>query len=189
MIRSFLAIELPTIIRHRLSDIQKDLKTSDADVRWVNPDSVHLTLKFFGNIEESRIDTIVESIAVPIRTTPSFSLKVQGTGAFPHVNNPRVVWVGLREGIEVLRHLQKQLEASMEKSGFPAENRPFHPHLTIGRVKSNRGKGALVAKIDKYREEELGQFQAEKVILFRSDLTPFGPIYSSLRELRFVSSS
>ena len=184
MIRSFLAIELPTKIAEKLQKLQEDLKTSDADVRWGNPKSIHLTLKFFGNIEESQIDSILQSIEIPVQSSQPFWVSARGMGAFPHPKNPRVIWVGLVEGKEELIQFQKQLEASLEKVGFQTEDRSFHPHLTLGRVRSSRGKGSLASKIEKYREEDIGTFQVEGVTLFQSDLKPSGPVYTPLRELR-----
>ena len=145
---------------------------------------MHLTLKFFGNIEESRIDPIFKSIEEPIRKTLPFSLKVRGVGAFPHLKNPRVIWIGLVDEREVLTSLQKQIETQLEKVGFQPENRPFHPHLTLGRMKLSRGKEDLVGRMERHREEEFGDFQVERVVLFKSDLKPSGPIYTPLRELR-----
>ena len=184
MLRSFLAVELPGTIRKKIGEVQKDLKSSGADVRWVSPENIHLTLKFFGNVEESLIENIVKSIEGPVQDTPSFFLKVQGMGAFPNLKNPRVVWMGLQEGRERVIYIQQQLERVFEKMGFQPEDRPFHPHLTLGRVKSNRGKNELVRGMEGYREEELGNFQVEKIILFKSDLKPMGPIYTTLREIR-----
>jgi 2'-5' RNA ligase len=83
----------------------------------------------------------------------------------------------------VLIQFQNQLEASLEKVGFQTEGRSFHPHLTLGRVRSSHGKGALAAKIEKYREEDVGTFQVERVTLFQSDLKPSGPVYTPLKEL------
>ena len=184
MIRSFLAIELPRLILRKIEEVQGDLRSTHADVRWVNPEKIHLTLKFFGNIEESRIDSIFKSIEETIRNTLSFSLKVRGVGAFPHLKNPRVIWMGLVEGGEVLILLQKQIEIQLEKIGFQPEDRPFHPHLTLGRMRSSRGKEELVGRMEKYRQEEFGDFQIERVILFKSDLKPTGPIYTSLKEMK-----
>jgi 2'-5' RNA ligase len=80
--------------------------------------------------------------------------------------------------------IQKQLEKEFERIGFPPEDRSFHPHLTLGRMRSNRGKDELVRGMERYREEEFGSFQVEKVILFKSDLRPTGPIYTALREIK-----
>ncbi len=187
MIRSFLAIELPRTIQEKIEEIQEDLKSTHADVRWVSPEKIHLTLKFFGNIEESKIEPIVKSIEGSIQATPPFSLKAKGMGAFPYLKNPRVIWMGLTDGKEKVISLQQRLEGLLEKIGFEAEDRPFQPHLTLGRVKTSRGREELGRGIEKYREEEFGDFHVETVLFFKSDLRPSGPVYTILRELRLGS--
>ena len=189
MIRSFLAIEIPVTVLEKIEKIQEDLKSSRADVRWVNPGKIHLTLKFFGNIEESKVESIVESIGGPVHTTSPFSLQAKGLGAFPHFRNPRVVWLGLVDRQQILIPLQKQLEDQLEKIGFQREDRPFQPHLTLGRTTSSRGRDELVGRMEKYREEEFGEFQVEGVTLFKSELNPSGPIYTRLKELKFGGGS
>jgi 2'-5' RNA ligase len=184
LIRSFLAIELPEAIRRKIEEVQKDLKLSHVDVRWVSPEKIHLTLKFFGSIDESRIDPIVKSIGGPTQTSSPFSLAVRGMGAFPHLKNPRVIWMGLVDEKEILPSFQRELEKELRKIGFESEDRPFHPHLTLGRMKSNQGRDELIGRMEKYREEQFGDFQVEKVVLFKSDLRPSGPIYTPLKELR-----
>jgi len=184
LIRSFLAIELPKTILQKIEEVQRDLRSTHGDVRWVIPEKIHLTLKFFGNIEELRIDPISKSIEGVIQNTPPFFLKVKGVGAFPHLKNPRVIWMGLAEGRETLLSFQKQIETLLEEIGFQPEDRPFHPHLTLGRMRSSRGKEELAGRMEKFKEEEFGTFRVEKVILFKSDLKPTGPIYTSLKEMR-----
>jgi len=184
LIRSFLAIEIPRTILKKIEEVQDDLKSSRADVRWVSPEKIHLTLKFFGNIDESRIDPIVKSIEGPTQTISPFSLKVRGVSAFPHLKNPRVIWMGLVDGKEVLVSFQKQLEKELEKIGFGPEERAFHPHLTLGRMKSSKAREELTGRMERHQEEEFGDFQVERIVLFKSDLKPTGPIYTSLRELR-----
>jgi 2'-5' RNA ligase len=187
LIRSFLAIELPRTIQEKIEEIQEDLKSTHADVRWVSPEKIHLTLKFFGNIEESKIEPIVKSIEGSIQATPPFSLKAKGMGAFPYLKNPRVIWMGLTDGKEKVISLQQRLEGLLEKIGFQAEDRPFQPHLTLGRVKTSRGREELGRGIEKYREEEFGDFHVGTVLFFKSDLRPSGPVYTILRELRLGS--
>jgi 2'-5' RNA ligase len=184
LIRSFLAIELPKPILRKIEEVQGDLRLTHADVRWVSPEKIHLTLKFFGNIEESRIDPIFKSIEKPIQNTLPFSLKVQGVGAFPQMKNPRVIWMGLVEERETLTSLYKQIESQLEKIGFQPEDRSFHPHLTLGRMRSSRGKGDLVGRIEKYKEEDFGDLRVERVVLFKSDLKPSGPIYTPLGDVK-----
>jgi len=184
LIRSFLAVELPEKIQKKIEEVQNDLKSSHADVRWVSPEKIHLTLKFFGNIDELKIDPVVKSVEGPIRTISPFSLKVRGMGAFPHFKNPRVIWMGLVDEKEVLTPFQKEVDKELSKIGFEPEERPFHPHLTLGRVKSSRGRDELVGRMEKYREVEFGDLQVERVVLFRSDLRPSGPIYTPLKEIK-----
>ena len=102
------------------------------------------------------------------------------------MKSPRVIWLGLVNG-QILTSLQKQIETQLEKIGFQPEDRPFHPHLTLGRTKSSRGKDELAGRMEKYKEEEFGDFQVERVILFKSDLKPSGPIYTPLGDLRLGS--
>lgn len=188
MIRSFLAIELPKTTLERIAQLQAELKESRVDVRWVRPENIHLTLKFFGNIEESRIDGIVGTVAECTRSCAPFPLQVRGMGAFPHLKDPRVVWVGLVDERNVLSSLQKEIERRLEGLGFPSEGRSFQPHLTVGRLKSSRGKDELIWRIEKHTDEAFGTFQVERVVLFRSDLRPAGPVYTALREVRLEGS-
>jgi 2'-5' RNA ligase len=184
LIRSFLAIEVPETILKKIGQVQEDLKSSRADVRWVSPEKIHLTLKFFGSIDESRIEPIVKSIQRPTQATAPFPLRVRGLGAFPHVKNPRVIWTGLIDEKEILVSFQKEVETELEKIEFEPEGRSFQAHLTLARVRSSRGREELVARMERYKEEEFGNFQVERVTLFRSDLKPTGPIYTALREIR-----
>ena len=184
MIRSFLAIELPEAIRNKIDEIQGDLKSSHADVRWVSPEKIHLTLKFFGNIEEARVEPIIKAIENPVRNTPAFTVKVRRIGAFPHWKNPRVIWMGVIDERGILSPFQKELETELEGIGFEPEARAFRPHLTLGRVNSSRGKEGLIQKMERYQEEDFGDFNVERIVLFKSDLRPAGPIYTRLREVR-----
>ena len=184
LIRSFLAIELPEAIRKRIEEIQRDLRSLNSDVRWVSPEKIHLTLKFFGNIEESRVDTIAKSIEPLVGGTQPFSLEAKGMGAFPNIKNPRVIWMGLIDEKQVLVPLQKQLESTLATIGFQVEDRPFRPHLTLGRVNSSRGKDELIGRIEKYKEEKFGDVEVKRLVLFKSDLRPTGPIYTLLRQIK-----
>ncbi len=190
MIRSFLAIDLPKAVLKRIEDVQEDLKSSQADVRWVNPEKIHLTLKFFGYIEEVRIEAIVKAIEGSVHHTQAFSIGVKGMGAFPNWRSPRVIWMGLvdekgeKEEKGILIPFQKQLESDLETIGFEPEARACQPHLTLGRVNSSRGREGLIKRMEKYREEEFGEVEVERVIVFKSDLRPTGPIYTPLRDVK-----
>jgi RNA 2',3'-cyclic 3'-phosphodiesterase len=184
LIRSFLAIELPDPILKKIEEVQRDLKSSRADVRWVSPEKIHLTLKFFGNIEEARIESIVKAIENPVHKTPPFPLLVRGMGAFPHLKKPRVIWMGLVDLRGALVPLQKESELKLNEIGFEPEGRAFQPHLTLGRVNSNQGRDELVGTVERHLETEFGAFVVERIVLFKSELRPSGAIYTSLREVK-----
>jgi 2'-5' RNA ligase len=184
-IRCFLAVELPPPTLSKIGKIQDRLQTSRADVRWVKPDRIHLTLKFFGNIEEEQVTHISSVMEAAAAQRTSFALSIEGLGAFPSSRNPRVIWLGLQGWEENLLPLQRDLEARLEAIGFPPEERSYRPHLTLGRVKSLKEKRDLVDLIERERDVNIGSFVVDRLVLFRSDLRPTGPIYTPLtvREL------
>lgn len=179
MIRSFLAIKIPSSVCEDLGGIQEKLRESDANVKWVKPANIHLTLRFFGDIHPEDIDRIQTVVSNVARNEKPLTLRAEGVGAFPSTRSPRVVWVGLSGDIGRLRDLQIGIEAQLETIGFEGEARTFSPHLTLGRLRSRANKGLMegLGKLRDYRSEA---FEAREVILFRSDLRPGGPIYTPL---------
>ncbi len=157
---------------------------SHADVRWVEPSRIHLTLKFFGNIDEEACDEIMDAVGKAVSEVKPFSLAVKGLGAFPSMRNPRVIWVGIEDGGEVIKPLQRAIEENIRGSGYPGEEREFKPHLTLGRLRSGRGKSGLLGKMEDLFPIDLGEFRVDRLILFKSDLRPTGPIYTKLRVLK-----
>jgi 2'-5' RNA ligase len=183
-IRSFLAIELPPTIAKGIERVQGDLKQSHADVRWVEPSRIHLTLKFFGNIDEKACDEIMDAVGKAVSEVEPFSLTIKGLSAFPSIRNPRVIWLGVEDGGEVLKPLQRAVEGNLRQIGFPGEEREFKPHLTLGRLRSGRGKPELLGKMEDLFPIDLGEFRVDRLMLFKSDLRPTGPIYTELRVLK-----
>lgn len=181
MIRAFLAIDLPASLRPVLSRAQEELKKSGADVKWVPPGNIHLTLKFFGNITEVQVEAIAQA-ATPIAAGQRpFSLMVTDAGAFPSPKNPRVVWLGLGGDIEIIRDFHRRLESAFAALGFPSEDRPFSPHLTLGRVKSPAGRAALTRCLVHLPPPEAATLQVSEIVLFRSNLSPQGATYLPLK--------
>ncbi len=187
MIRSFLAIEIPEDILRKIEKVQKDLKSSNADIKWVDPENIHITLKFFGNIEDSKIEPIIKTADKIIESYSPFSIKVRGVGSFPNLKTPRVIWIGVIDERGILSKFQDQLEKAFERLGFEAEKRPFHPHLTLGRMRSFKEKGDLIKRLERFQGDDFGEFKVEKVVLFKSELTRQGPIYTALEEVRLRS--
>ncbi|MEM3618498.1 MAG: RNA 2',3'-cyclic phosphodiesterase [Candidatus Bathyarchaeia archaeon] len=180
-IRSFIAFDIESVsVLERITDMQKRLAGTGADLKFVEPKNIHITVRFLGNITPNMIDRIFEGMQ-KVQFVP-FDVKIQGVGAFPDMRYPRVVWAGIRNGANELRGIFSQLEPYLRSLGFAPDPKGFSPHLTIARVKSGRNKAALVKFLMENADYEFGVVRAECLRLKRSDLTPKGPIYSTLRE-------
>ncbi len=177
--RTFIAIPLSTDNRNFLCEMQKKLRAFGADVRWTAIPSIHLTLKFLGEIQQSALPGLSESLRFAALPEPPFTLRMHGLGAFPDLRNPRVIWCGLDGDLPRLTALQEQVVSACQAAGFPREDRPFHPHLTLGRV---RGKSNLKPLVDYIKiGTELEQTVAVRVFnIYESILRPEGPLYRVL---------
>ncbi len=184
VVRSFIAIDLPAGVRAELTSLEDKLKARRHPfVKWVDPESMHLTLKFLGNVAADCIPQIVEAMSRVARSHSTFKLQVTGTGAFPNWQRPQVVWVGVGGELDRLNNLQKGLESVLSPLGFPPESRPFSAHLTLGRLRDR------VTPDDRRRFAEFAQkvefktslsFEVSAIRLMKSQLTPVGPVYSEL---------
>lgn len=179
--RTFIAANLTDTLKAALSQVQEALKARGADVSWVKPENLHITLKFLGEVEEARLPVLSETIASSLRGTSPFPLALGGLGAFPDLRFPRVIWIGVKRGAKELSALQARLEEGLQRIGFSPEDRPFSPHLTLGRVRSPRGRGALVEDLKALEIPILGEMILESVDLMRSQLHPTGAIYTIIQ--------
>jgi 2'-5' RNA ligase len=181
-LRSFIAIELPEAVISALSEFQEELKKCGADVRWVKPRNIHLTLKFLGNIDDKEAARVKEAIEGTSKNYSCFDLQVKGTGVFPNIKNPRVLWIAVSEN-EILEGLQKDIEDEMVFLGFEKEDRKFSPHLTLGRFRSSFGKESLLEKIELNKGREFGFIHVKLVSFMKSDLSPAGAKYTRIAEI------
>lgn len=181
--RSFIAIELSEATVAAISKLQEEFKKCDADVRWVKPGNIHLTLKFLGDIEEKDARSITEIIKGSCYNYAPFKLDVSGVGIFPNVRSPRVLWVGMHDN-DVLTELQKELDEGMASLGFKQEKRRFVPHLTLGRFRSSRGKGTISRQIEAFKNHKFGKVDVRSVCLMKSELSPSGARYTKISEVR-----
>ena len=187
--RTFIAIELSDEIKETLAQIQSHLKYSGADVKWVTPGNIHFTLKFLGEIDEKKcgdVKAILDEIA---KSTKPFEISLKDIGAFPKIDYPRVIWVGLDKGAEESTELAGKIDETLLKLDFAKESRPFAAHLTIGRVRSAKNKEALKEKIGScsFQLSAISHQLISSVILFHSKLTPTGSIYTKLHEAKFAN--
>ncbi len=191
MLRSFIAVEIPTEIQnaiaHSLAFLQKALPKPL--IRWVAPQNVHLTLKFLGDVSPANLERMAEVLKIEANTHEAFSMTVGDMGAFPNPRRARVIWIGL-DAPPSLATLNRGVEAASATLGYAAENRPFSPHLTVGRV----GQSASVTDLNKIHEALsaekvglLGTVQVKAIHIFKSDLRPGGSVYTQLYALPLKS--
>ncbi len=201
-VRSFVAIECPVKIKEEIQKLQQELKTAlqiangPPQINWTRPDGIHLTLKFLGNVAEDRISMIAPAIRGVTDGFSTFTVSIGEAGVFPHTRSPRVIWVGAKSVGDDLVRLQDGIEKVLGPLGFPPEDRPFHPHLTLGRIKSDDrrrdlgfDKKALTQWLLENQKKECGRFEAKEVLLIKSDLQPSGAVYTPLAKLRLAAQS
>ena len=199
MIRAFLAVELSQELRAELAVVQQELKhriepemKRGARISWAQPASIHLTIKFLGNMDEQGIDPLRAALEQAIGSQIAVSLPLERLGAFPRPHSPRVLWIGPSEhwekGAEARRiaEIHGAIEQACEGAGFLRETKPFSPHLTLARIRvGERQVGVALAKggvLD--RQLSLGSLAVESVVLMKSDLKPAGSVYTKLWEVR-----
>jgi 2'-5' RNA ligase len=179
--RSFLAFDLESEpVRQRLAGVQKSLVQTGADLKLVEPQNIHMTIRFIGDIAPNMVEKIFEQMQ-QVQFAP-FDARIGGLGVFPDLRYPRVVWAGITEGADQLKSVFSQLEPRLRGLGFSPDPKGFSPHLTIARVKSGKNKAQLADFVTKNTRYDFGPVRAECLRLKKSELTPKGPIYSTLRE-------
>jgi 2'-5' RNA ligase len=180
-IRSFIAIEITSNnILSEIIRIQKSLSSSQADLKNVAPENIHITLKFMGSVPESQIEQIKKIIEK--QKIEPFNINLQGIGVFPKLNRPRTIWIGINKGATQITNIFKKLEKELTTVDIEPDKRRFHPHLTISRVRSGRNRDELINVIQELRNVEVGDHEINYISLKKSVLTPRGPIYTTLAE-------
>lgn len=182
-VRTFIAIKLSPEIISKISGVQEELKRTDAKVKWVKPKNIHLTLKFLGHITSEELEKVKIAIRETLKPFRSFGISISGLGAFPKIEYPRIIWLGVDEGKEELKRMASNLEERLAEIGFAKEKRPFSPHLTLGRVKSQKEKGGLTEALTSTEASHSGNMRVDKIAIIKSELKPQGSIYTSLEEI------
>lgn len=181
--RTFVAILISEGLRQKIASVQDELIKAAPAVKWVAQDNFHITVKFLGGVESSRIDTVIKAIAEAVEEIKPFEIEIGGVGAFPSPNRPKTVWVGVTKESGMLAEVAKLVEDALEKLGFERENRPFRSHITVGRVKDDRDARELGPAIKNAEAEQLGPLMVNSVAVMKSDLRREGPVYSALKEI------
>jgi len=191
--RVFIAIELPELVRSRIAAFAQDLRTKLADpkgvLRWVKPEQYHLTLKFLGNCADHQIAKLHHALEETARDHTSFGLSFEGAGFFKSGSSLRVLWLGVSEGKEKVSRLADDLNEACSVAGFPREEKPFHPHLTLARSKESFSARTIESIVRQIPSPALSPVLIEKVSLIESTLSPQGPHYTTLYRVPLSAGS
>jgi len=185
--RTFIAIELSSPVRDAIFQVQSYFKYSGADVKWVEKENIHLTLKFLGEISDEKLQQVKAILDKIGKSFKPFEINLKDIGAFPEIEFPRIIWVGLDKGAKESTEIAKSIDKELSMAGFEREIRPFSAHITIGRVRSTKNKEALKEKLLSSPGSQLLASDSQlvsSITLFRSALTPKGSIYTKLHEVK-----
>lgn len=178
--RLFIAVEVEKELKDKILDIQGRFRKIDADIKYVEPENLHYNIKFLGEITENKVEMIKKTLENAVKPFEKFKIHIFGLGAFPSKNYAKVLWIGIKEGKQELIGLAKEVDRQLGSIGIKQESREFQPHLTLGRVKSGRNKENLLKIMNELENIDIGIIKAEKIILFKSELTQKGPIYEQI---------
>ncbi len=177
-IRSFIAIKLSEDIRSVLKDIQDQLKAINCSIKWIEPKNLHLTLKFIGNIEINKLNAVKEIMKmIPSNNT---LIQLDSIKVFPNIKKPRIIWVGVTEKTPMLINIANYLNETLSTIGIPKEEKAFTPHITIGRVKTSKNLHELIKCMEQISIPKETKQMVTNITLFKSTLTPTGPIYEEI---------
>jgi 2'-5' RNA ligase len=179
-IRTFIAFKIPEHVLSAIGKIQEVLKSYKFNIKWVRPESIHLTLKFLGNIDSATVGQIESVLRDTVKPYVPFSIQAKGLGVFPGVKRPRVIWIGITGQIDQLIGLQRNLDKDLSAIGFSRDKRPFKGHLTLGRAKGSIDANRMRSVLTMYNEFEAEPFTVGPLILYKSDLHPTGAVYTEL---------
>lgn len=185
--RLFIAVELPEAVKDALSGVQRRLQADHFPVKWVAPGAMHLTLRFLGETDAALVGPLGDALQAALGGLPAPLLHVTRAGAFPGLARPSVLWVGVGGDLEALSRAGAALGRELDALGLPPADKPFAPHLTIGRVRRDADRAAqarLGERVRALQPVEAPPWRAEHVTLFRSDLRPAGPVYQPVATCR-----
>lgn len=189
--RLFVAVPIAPRNQRFLEKVQRSLREAEADYRWSDPGKIHLTLAFLGDVAEDKIAAVKEALSSAEKPPAAFSVFMDGWGAFPGPGNPRVIWVGLKDAEKKLQILAQGVRDSLKKAGIPFDEKEFLPHLTLGRLRSNKNLEAMKRKLKdesmpRPRPQDSLAVAVEEVRLYQSRLSPQGPAYEIVHSERLA---
>ncbi len=185
-LRAFIAVPIPDAVALFMMQIQARLQLPGMNIRWVAAKNIHLTLKFLGDIDPSRVPAVTAQMDAAAGVTAAFSLKVKGVGGFPDLRHARVLWVGLAGDLDRLKAVQAAIESGLESVGFTRQSRDFGAHLTIGRIRRRIDAQLIGKSVEPLKAVASNFFRVDRLMLFKSILKPDGPEYTLLHTSHLV---
>ena len=183
LLRAFIAVEIPHEIRQAIHKATSGFRqATDSLIRWVQPENMHLTLKFLGDVSPSNVDMLTQMLRAETDSSHCFDIHIGGLGSFPNPRRARVIYIGIQAPVE-LEAIQHRVESASHRLGYESEVRPFSPHLTIGRVKQDASASdqqKIRQALEKIHIDSLGTARVDSVHLFKSELKPSGSVYTKL---------
>jgi 2'-5' RNA ligase len=180
-LRTFIGVDIGKAIRDRALALQNTLAQASSEVKWVEPENLHVTLLFLGEVDDREIPDVCRVVAEEARQHAAFTMSVEKAGCFPNPRRPRILWVGVGAGQEELRSLHDALESPLLDLGcYRREERKYTPHITLGRVRSERPGDQLASALAKQASWRGGEIEVKELLVLSSELTPKGPVYTIL---------
>jgi RNA 2',3'-cyclic 3'-phosphodiesterase len=187
-IRTFIAVDVDKTLRERMIALQDRLAASGVEVKWVEPDNLHFTLLFLGEVDERDLIDVCRAATQACKGLAPFYCDLEGVGCFPNERRPRIVWVGVGSGATEFGQLHDALEKPLLELGcYRREERLYTPHITLGRVKHEGENEALVKNLQKLKKWQGGQMQVREVLVMSSQLTSKGPVYAVMSRARLAT--
>lgn len=177
-VRVFIAVDLAAEVHRAVVQLKAELAQVRGEVRWVRDEGLHATMKFLGSVPTATLDAVRDAMARAAAPTACFTMRARGLGVFPSLDRPRVVWVGL-DGAPLI-DLARALDAALAPLGFAPDTRPFHPHVTLGRVERRHGWTAVARRLQQHWNDDFGVSPVDHLTTYRSELRPGGSVYTSL---------
>jgi 2'-5' RNA ligase len=181
-LRLFIAVETPAGVRREMGRLQRELAAAPVDVRWEKSEKLHCTLAFLGSVPDSTVASLERELRVAVAGISAFAVRYEGVGFFPDNRRPKIIWVGMADDGGALSHLQQAVTGAVSAAGIRCDDKPFHPHVTIGRVRSGDFAGRLTTIAESLTLDH-PPVTVQEVRIVRSELRPGGSVYAALRSI------
>ncbi|MFH1061297.1 MAG: RNA 2',3'-cyclic phosphodiesterase [Candidatus Omnitrophota bacterium] len=182
-IRAFIALEISSELQEELKEIQKQLMQLPGEIAWIRPENLHISIRFLGDITQEQVNIIVQINEKIAKKLKSFPISLSVLGVFPYISDPHILWAGIGSGYSQVTQINTLVSNELSSMKLKYEDKHFHPHITLARIKSIKNKSELAEMIDKIKLR-IASEEISKLILYKSETTPKGAIYTKISEVQ-----